>query len=416
MAGFGGILKWLFPILAFFVIWQYVLPMVGLSPTTSMILSAVFTLGVVLLLGKFFPVLRLPIPFLSKLNMIVLAVMVAGPLIAGGILSIPSGETAPGSTYVPNVGTGIGGCGNINPELIGKSATLNINAWDMESTTPYSAAVDLTTGCWLYKNGKEAVNYAAPSADTQDGVLSSKFAVGDMAYIYCGGTTYYTDPYEACINSETFPVNLEIHTMVATSELQITGYDNGGSSALSAGSSNLADYNLTLGANQEDTIYLKLKVNVAANSFQFDGWAIAKLNNITAVEPVNGDGRSYSQGITPVAFQGIAVATDTSGVNPMTKDYAVWVADNPIMIHQWESIKDQFYVKAGSSNPEANTENSTSMDGFAICAFDGTYSRGADGAVTFGYYTDDVSQSNVGMTETLTNPIGKDNCVLISAN
>ena len=93
---------------------------------------------------------------------------------------------------------------------------------------------------------------------------------------------------------------------------------------------------------------------------------------------------------------------------------------------------DQFEVEASSTNDPIsqgakdaqNTDyaggsnsncNSTKFNGFAVVALDATQAKGADGAVYTDYYTHDSAESNVGMTETLTSPLGKDNGVLIAA-
>jgi hypothetical protein len=296
----------------------------------------------------------------------------------------------------------------VNKDLIGKAAAVTLSAWDLESATPYSSTVDLGTGCWVYKNGR----YSNTSSGTIGTAITSRFTVGDVATVYCGGTTYYADVAEKCIDSEAVDIDIDAHTMSATTDLSIVAYDSTGATALTAGVSGWTDYNVTLGAASEETIYLKLKDNVAHKAFRFGGWAVTEFTNVSDVYPSSG----FTKEATPVYMSSLGinmVSTGTSLTN-YTEDYVPYVRSSPLMLKQWEETKTQFIVKAHSTNdPVGLTMNSTGFNGFAIVAFDATRSRGADGSIYDSYYTHDTSESNVGITETLTSPYGKDNGVLI---
>lgn len=418
-----SLLRWAVPLILLYGIWAYLLPMVGINPATSLILAAMFTLGAVVLVGRFFPAFALPIPMLSRIKPMWAAVLILIPVLTLGMFGLPrlipnffAGQiSGPIAAVAPVQIVTADVCkSSVNPELLGSAATLYINAWDMESNTPYSVAVDLTTYCYVYRNGNSADNFVTATTDTSAATIAG-FSVGDTVYIYCGGSSYYTELFSMCIDSATPAVNLVSHTASATTDLQIVGYDSSGSAALTAGTSSMQDYNMTLGASQEDVFYLKLTNNVANKAFQFDGWAVAKFTNIDECRPTSTEGRSFtkSASVTFLESQAINVSSGTYN-NPITKDYVPYVVSSPVLLREWEWIKDKFTIKATSTDPTGGT-NSTTFNGVAAVAFDVTYAKGDDGGAHFDFYSHDSGESNVGISETLTSPLGKDNGVLICA-
>ena len=330
-------------------------------------------------------------------------------LLIGGVVLLLVGYTTWGwmAGWIPGaVGPGAvpsGPC-DVTDELRGKASTLDVNAWDMESDTPYSAAVDLTTSCQYYKNGAAAVNYIGPSADTAAEELSG-FTVGDRVYYYCGGASYYTDPILGkCITTQREPLTLETHAAVAESNMQIVVYDDTGNTALDAAqSTEFGDYNLTMGAGEEKSIHVKLKNNVADKTYNFCGWAVAKFYNVSKVTPLG----AYTPAVSPLHLDSIDIEINGT-TNTLNSDY-LFFKTSPNLMREWDSIKVQFEVESKSGMDPLDQQGATiaGVNGFAILSKDCQYARGDDGTMTEDFYAHTSAQADVGVAETETSPRGK---------
>jgi hypothetical protein len=403
--------RWLIPVVIGAILWFMVVqPMAKVSNT---LFGVMLTIGLVGLVGLAFKQARVPIPFLS--SPLGIGIMLGIPIVFGGAFGILQGfnmgasVTPPGTGEVPSASS----CyDNVNPELRGKAVSLTVNAYDVEADS--STNVDLTTNCYLYRNSISAGDYQGTTSDTTaPDAITGIFSVGDVLLIRCGGTGYYTDPYEACIDRENWGVALDSHDLVATTDLSIVGYDSS-DNTLTAGSTNINDYSITMGAGETTTFRLKLKANVANKAFQFHGWAVAQFYNISSCKPISDDeGGTYTAQAVPTFLHNIDVGMDVGGQNAITEDYTPWVRSSVLMLHEWEEFKTEFELKSHSTNDPNGGENSTAFDGVAIVAFDSTWTISDDNVASYGYYTPDSSQDNVGVTETLTSPLGKDNGVLI---
>ncbi len=405
--------RWIIFAILFVVTWFWLGTMFGI--TGGLLHTVIFVLALASLLTA---IGFKAIPFALKKQWLWLIAIVGFGYLAmsygwlGGMF--PSAGVTPPATTV----TTPQGCrASVTTELLGKASTLDVNAWDMESNTPYSSAVDLTTNCHIYKNGNKATDYIGPSADTSAEELSG-YTVGDTIYYYCGGTGYYADPIEGlCVETQRQPLSIEAHAIMPEANSAITAYDDTGSTALSAtASANYGDYNLTLGAGSEESIYIKLKNNVANKAYQFCAWGIVKFYNITDVKPQNVEA-TYTEVPTPVHMESVAVEVNTTTAS-LTRDYAMYKAGSPIMLHEWDSIKEQFVVTAHSTNDPQDRQSlttSNNMNGFAIIAKDCTYARGDDGLIHFDFYGHDTSEADVGLDETETSPRGKQTGVQICA-
>jgi hypothetical protein len=336
-------------------------------------------------------------------------IILAGGLFLGGVISkwLPGGTVASDADVGEQEGVSASTCrDSVAPDIRGKAATIRLSAWDLASNTPYSAPVDFGTSCWLFKNDRFVNTTIATNGASVTG-----FSVGDTVSVYCGGTSYYapTAVENFCIDSETPTVDIDAYTVVATTNLATTAYDDQ-DTVLDAGApTDGADYNITLGASEEKVISVKQKVNVADKAYNFGGWAIVKFSNITTAEPVSG----YAAAVTPAFLEAVNVSTGDSGISQF-KDYVPYVRSSPLLLEEWDSIKDDFTIKSGSGDPNGG-QNTTNFDGVGFVSFDVTWVRGDDGKMYYDFYDHTSAGSNVGITETITSPIGKDNSCLISA-
>mgnify|MGYP000215090915 CR=1 FL=1 len=404
-----AIARWMWFIILLLAVYFVVAPWVGVTGTLAVI---AFALALALTLD-YFKVFRV-FPFRLKKNIALILMLglwgytafSAGWLAKLG-LQLPTGAIQAGVKPPAEPGACV-----VSEELKGKTATITVNAWDMESNTPYSSAVDVNP-TYVFKNGNSAENYVKELSDTSAYSLSG-FAVGDTLYAYGGGTSYYADPVEGwCVDSQAPTLSINAHAIASESNMQITGYDDTGSATLSAGTTNEDDYYITMGAGEEQAIYLKLKVNAANKAYQFCAWGVATFYNISSVEPQNVEA-TYTKIATPEHLESVAIkVNETSPATTITEDYTVYKASSPIMLHEWDSIKEQFVVKSDSSNDPVGNGGTSSLNGFAIIAKDCAYARGDDGRVYLDLYQHDSAESDVGLDETETSPYGKQVGVVI---
>ena len=310
------------------------------------------------------------------------------------------------------------GCA-VSPELLGKEAALQSHTYDMEANNPYSAEVDLTSTCYLYKNGNGPENFVGTTSDTSDAAQSTGFSVGDTMNVYCGGssTSYYAEKIEnLCIDSQDDSFVISAHAMAAETEIALTGYDETGATGLTAaGNTSTADYDLTLGASEEKSVYVQVKTNVANSAINFIGFATSATNDIDSVKPT--DSAFVEQ--TGVAFLDKVDASansDDANAN-QTITYDAYIMSSPILLSEWDFKKYQFTVKATSTDPTATDNVFSTIDAGVICTLDATYVKGDDGKPHLGYHDFAAdSESNVGIAETFKFPVGKNSCLVLEGN
>lgn len=409
-----------FLVLLYLVYAWFVVPWLGVTALIPAILVGVVILATVRKFTKF----DWAFPWnLQGKWIIVLAVVavVLGGFVTTTTLTTLGASIMPGETIVAPVmpvtptPDALLGCIEdvraINPDNVGESATISLNAWDLESNTPYSGAVNTT--CWLYKNGNSATDYVKIITDT-DTEEETGFAMGDTIYIYCGDTSYYTDPLEGyCIKEERPTINLNSHAIVAESNMQITGYDDTGGTALSAGTSTQEDYYVTMGADEEQSVYLKLKNNVANKAYDHCAWGTVVMGNLSSFKPASG----YTKVETPDSMSNIAVAVNETGSIAVTSSYLMYKRNEGIMrLHEWQSIKPEFVIKSGTNDPLQTDNNDDANPSLAIAiSMDCQYAKGTDGVPYRDFYAHTSSEADVGLAETETSPLGKQVGVIIEA-
>jgi len=404
-------------LLAAFLVYTFLLPWIGVTGFLGM---ALFTVGLLMAI-RVWANQKWAFPWPVKGTWVAVILIVGafmGGLFSMETLSGLGAALVPGEAIVTPISpepVSAADCrSQVTEELRGKAATLRVNAWDMESNTPYSAAVDLTTECWIFKNGNQPINFISNSSDTSDASISG-FVVGDTVYIYCGGASYYTDPIEAyCVETEAPQLSINTHTIDAESDIQITGYDDSGATALSAGTTDQEDYYITLGAGGEETVYLKLKVNSANAAYDHCAWGTVAMANLTSFKPASG----YTKSITPLWATDVAIEVNATGSITATSSYGIWKRDGgTYRLHEWDSIKPQFVVKADATGDPVQNNNdlgSTSVLAVAL-SVDCQYARGTDGRIYYDYYEHTDAEDDVGLAETEANPYGKEVGVIIEA-
>jgi hypothetical protein len=402
-----GMPNWLWLVAAFLLVYFVLVPFAGLG--NAGYLSIIFTVGFIFLLEAFG--IRLLPWKLKKTWIYAIAILCIGyvAITAGWLakLGIP-GFMVPGAvTPTAPAVSGLSCAESISPEIRGTTATLDVNAWDLESDTPYSTAVDANP-TYVYKNGNSGGDYVTSITDTS-GATVSGYSVGDIAYLYPTGTTYYGEALEGvCVDTQRKSVSLNVHKIATETDMQITGYDDTGTTTLTSGTSGQEDYEISMGASEKKTFYIKLKMNAANEAFNLGGIAVRLLNDAKALRLIES---GFDKVATPTFLDNVNIAINDSpsySVN-ITGGYDfVWKKTTPQLLKEWDSVKYQFEVESSTTDPTADdTVSPTSADLVILQFVDAQWARGEDGRVYLDFYQHDANEGNVGMSETVTSPLGK---------
>lgn len=312
--------------------------------------------------------------------------------------------TIPGITPAVSVLSCIEQAKAINPDNLGKAATVTVNGYDQESKTPYAAAIDINPVSF-YMNDNQAVNHVLATTDTSAYSLTG-LNVGDTIYAYGGSATYYLDAIEGiCITTVGYPLPLDGHAIAAESDMEAKLYaDSGSNNELSSGTATYDDYTVALGASAEEDFYFKLKVNKASKAFQLGAIATAKFYNISSVDVSSGN---FVKVPTPSYLESVNIKVNETGTaTTITKDYTVFKKTTPLLLHEWESIEVKIIVETDPTNDPAAGGGTSNANNFAIIALDSAWARGDDGTSTLDIYQHDSAEGNVGLVETVASPLG----------
>jgi len=406
----NNVMKWAITAVTAFLVWAMLFPKLGIA--TSGIMSLAL-LGTIIFAVSYVKPEFFGLPFIGKalakwaaIGCVVLFLFTGGIGMVTSYVTPASVGGIPGTAYVPPQTTPTITTCQVSDELAGKSATITLNAYDQESDTPYSTAVDVDTYVWR-KDSLGNWVFVGKTTDTSAYSLTG-VSVGDYLKFMGADSTsssaaYYLDEKEVCIDKQSMNIELPAHKWQVESNMQIVLYDDSGSTELSSGTSNQDDYYMTMGANEETTIYAKIKNNAANAAYRLCGVATTTFNDIDKVKPIG-----FTAVSTPTKFNNIAVKVNetTGSTTTISSDYIPYKLSAPIMLHEWESQKYQFTVKSSATDPTA-ASGTANLDGFAIQFFDCAAGRGSDGTMYDDFYTHDDSQGDVGLDEGETSPLGK---------
>jgi hypothetical protein len=305
------------------------------------------------------------------------------------------------------------------------AASVTINSFDLAAAAGYGTAIDLTTNCRFYKNGNQGENFVTASTDTSDASETAVWSIGDTAYIYCGGTSYYSEPVEGvCIDAKTYPLIIKSYGITtAATGVDIAMFDKNHNALTAAGNTSTADYDITLGANGEERVYVEITQNVARKAYNVGAVATAVFNDIDSFEPIAGQG--LTQVVEPNFLKNIGVASDGSGGTAgdnRTLTYDVWMLGTPdkpepVLLLQWQDIEFGLTVKAGGTDPTATDNVWSTLDGAIVCILDSTYTQGSDGEQYLDIHdhvTD--SEADVGFVNLIRYPVGGYDCAVVEGN
>ena len=306
----------------------------------------------------------------------------------------------------------------LTAEELDDAASITLNAYDIAAAAGYGTVVDLTTNCRFYKNGNQGANFIMTSAATSATSLATQWSIGDTAYIYCGGDGYYAEPIEGlCIDAKTYPLNIRAYGITtAATGVDIAGFDKNHNALTAAGNTTTGDYDITLGANGEERVYIELTQNVAKKAYNVGAVATAVFNDIDEFEPIAGQG--LTQVVEPNFLKNIQVSDDgVTAAGNHTLTYDVWKLDAPVLLLEWQDIEFGMTISAGATDPTATDNVWSTVDGGVVCVLDSTYSKGSDGGEYLdihNHVTD--SEADVGFTNLVHFPVGGYDCAVLQGN
>ena len=242
---------------------------------------------------------------------------------------------------------------------------------------------------------------------------SATIPAGTVLSIYGGNGSYYVEAKEnICVDKSGMRIELDGHAIQTEANMQVTAYDDTEVTTLTAGDTSYQeDYELDMGANDEQSIFIKLKNNAADAGFWLGAIGIIEQNS-SVVDSVTLQEDGWSAGIVR-DYQDVTVYLEenaSGGANLSTEGYdKVMVASTPILMDEWDSIKYEYVIKTGSTAPtEVDTAGQSGEASVTIYHFDVGWAEGSDGNMYFDYYTHKTTEGNPGLSESLTSPIGKE--------
>jgi len=423
--GINGMLIFLVSLVVVWLILGVVFPQVASVSTTGLmglLAAGAISAGVLALLKS----LKIANLFPYKTSVLTAVIILAAGLFFGGLLpglSVPS-IGAPAATALPTatVATQVSSAtdceASVAPDIKGTSATVTLNAYDLESNTPYSAAVDAGT-VFVFRTAKladgDSTNFVVSTSDTTANGVTG-FKTGEVISMAGGNTTgaggrYYIETAEGiCLKGQQNSVNLNAHLWETDAEVDTTIYDSTSSVELGAGTVGL-DYTAAQGASSEITYYWRIRPNSADNALWLGGVGLSVFQNITSAQPVGAGAGLFSIVPTPNYLRDInfptAAEAGGGGGNNMTRTYTIYKLKNSLLMHEFDEFKFPFSVRASSNDP-TGAPNTTTWSGVTGIVLDQAYVRGADGRMYLDIHdhANLGSEANVGLGESVSSPNG----------
>jgi hypothetical protein len=278
------------------------------------------------------------------------------------------------------------------------------------------------TTCWTYSNGNTAGQYLT----TLSSGSNTQFSVGDSMYVYCGNTssstaTYYVEPIEGeCLDTKTSTLEVIAHKSIARASMSGAAFDRNMNALTAGGNTTTADYDLTLGANQEEPVYAEWTIAAANSAYNAIGIAIAVWNDIAYAKPANDQGLSI--GVTPDYLKAIKVGGEVyDGNQTLTFDtyyFGSQALPSPKLLKAYDSLKIKLLVKGGATDPSATDNVFSTIDGVVVCLLDGQYTKDTAGNVFMDLHNhaESGSQADVGVPNLFMTPVGSEDCIVFEGN
>lgn len=275
---------------------------------------------------------------------------------------------------------------------LGASSTVTFNAYDQVSNSETEVWPDYYV---LDKEGSKLI----------DGVNANTTTtfVGDKLTIMGEGSVHYVPKQEFAINNERPSLNLDAYTIITESSNTngVTAFDSTMNGLTASGvSGNSSDYNISLGADAEEQVTIRIK-NVQSNT----RWDVLML-----CTGVNGDvddfypvGSEWTKVTMPESIDDETFSALVPDSADPTVDYdACYQRSSTLTLDEWDYEDVNFVLEAGSTDPTGTSD-------FAhLVVIDGSYGKATNGDVSYGAYAKDSTEnvSTVGLNEPTASPMG----------
>ena len=296
---------------------------------------------------------------------------------------------------------------DVSTELFGKSATLNLKCFDNAGATRTDIGACPVT----------AYDSAGKTLATNSGVVDSvTTTAGNSINLYAGNSSYYCNKIEGIEMTvlEVFE-EMECYAIIDTeTNADTSAFDEDGN-ALTTGTTNEEDFEITLSADEKKAFELKWKQGDTDTAYWFAGWAVITNGDVQEVL-MTSDG--FTKVVTPLYLDNKQVSFNTTQANNLTSGYDyVYRLDEPVLLLEFDSLRHELTIKASASGTDARDGSSsdTLSDLAIFMAVDAQWEIGKDGKMYFDFYQHDDSEGNVGEVETVISPYGDDMGCIIEA-
>lgn len=343
-------------------------------------------IGVVLLALAFFK--AYPSKKLKNIGIIAGIALVVIPLISSGIIPLSAGGTVEKPLTIVQ-------------DFTGDTSTLTHSSYDLAGDTK----VQVYPALFVYDSGGRLLTDGI-------GANTTSTVVGEVIDIYANSSTYYVEPLlKYSVKSKGPQVELKAYLLADDSFWNTTAYDDV-FEVLTTGANN-SDYNMTLGASEAKTWYLKIQ-NARANSQSRVGAVCTYRTNSTVIDKVEVKETGWARIYVPKHIANAAPSFTMSTGPAATGDYYDCYAPSaPITLNEYDTVTIKLVTTAASTDPVT-----LSSGGFGAVVLDQGYAKGKDGKVYYDYYSHDDNEyvGGVGATEDLLTPRGRNVGVLVQAN
>jgi hypothetical protein len=329
-----------------------------------------------------------------------IGILLIGGLFYFGVVTLPTGSVSP-----------VGGVPNQEQiqsidTTSGTSATVYINAYDLSA----NSETEVYPTYYIYDAQGNALVDGA-------GANNTTTFVGQVLNFYGGGASYYVEPKVGYkVTAQSVVSRLDAVAIPSESNMQVVGRDYTGT-ALTAddNATNTADYSISLGASQTESVQIELQTAVANREYHLKAICTYAFGDVSEFKLV--EGGDWTEVAMPKEIKDATLTQVNDTGSSLTGSYdRCYVykegTTEVIKMPSWAKKSFNFVVESSTVDPTANTG-----DVFGAIFMDGSWAKGKDGKIYFDFYRHDDNGrvSEVGVAETEASPQGLDIGLMIEA-
>lgn len=253
--------------------------------------------------------------------------------------------------------------------------------------------------------------------DTYSATFSAN--VGDVIEVYQGNATAYgTTPEPLCVTGGD-TINLDVDALATETTMEIVVYDDTSTNELTAGdNSTQEDYEIDMSDEDSEFIFVKLTNDGSRSAYDLGAVAIIEynssvINDVTLLSD-DEDG-SWSKDIVPKYLETTVNLQEWAGTNLTVDEWdEVYVRSEVARLEKGDSILVKFEIETDLTAPvEDDTDSQASGAFVAIQFLDKAWAEDSEGDMQYDYYQLTDDESNVGLAESISSPLGKELGVIV---